>query len=195
MMNYAHAQAAGIFQIHGAVINEDAFFRRFLGYFQGHTKNGFFRFSRMDVAGTEKDLKVATKTELGDAVVVQFQRFVVNSCDKVLAGARGFRKDSASFRIFPGLRQHERDELCTAEGMRAVEESAIEILVESDLPRVEGGESEIVTVLEILPIELESFRSAPARFVLSTIGEDHAANIPKKRGNARQSYLHRDTEE
>jgi hypothetical protein len=189
MMNYVHAQAPRILQIHGAVVNENALLRGFLRYFQGNSKDGFLRFSRMDIAGAEKCLEVATEIELCNAVIVQFQRLVVDRCDEVFAGECGPRKNGASFRIFLGLGKHKRDKFFAGEGMRAVEESPIQILVQSDLSRVESGEGEVVAVLEILPIELESFRSTAARFAIPTVGKNNAADIPKKRGDTRQGYL------
>jgi len=104
MVNHVHAQPARVLQVQGAVVNEHAFFGRPLGDFQSDTEYGFFRFAAVQVTGAEKGGEVLSQVECLDAVIVKFQRFVVNGGYEVLARARGCRKDSAGLGILPGLR-------------------------------------------------------------------------------------------
>src|SRR5277367_4609412 len=109
----------------------------------------------MHVAGAEKNLEVLAKAKGFDAVLIEFEWFVVDGADEILAGARGGAKHGARFRIFLGLRKHEGGEFFAGERAMAVEKRAIEILGERSVAGVEGGESQIVTILKFFPIKIK----------------------------------------
>ena len=141
---------------------------------------------RVQVTGAEKGGEVLSQVECLDAVIVKFQRFVVNGGYEVLARARGCRKDSAGLGILPGLRKHEGGELFASEGARAVKEGAIEILVQSDLPRIKGRKRKVVAILKILRVQLKGLRGCPPGLAIPTVGQDDAADVPEQRGDSRQ---------
>src|SRR5215471_592281 len=186
MLNHVHAEPAGVLQVQGAVVNEHAFFSGPLGDFQSDAEYGFFRFARVQVTGAEKSGEVFSQVKCLDAVIVKFQGFVVNGGYEILVSARGCRKDSASLGILPGLRKHEGGELFAREGARAVKEGAIEILVQSDLPRIKRRKGKIVAILKILPVQLKGLRGCPPGLAIPTIGKDDAADVPEQRGDSRQ---------
>jgi hypothetical protein len=70
MMNHVHAEAAGVFQVQGAVVNEDTFFRGPLGHFQSDTEDGFFGLAGVQVTGAEKSSEVFSQVKCLDAVIV-----------------------------------------------------------------------------------------------------------------------------
>ena len=67
-----------------------------LGYLEGHAKNHLFGLARMHVTRTEENQKIAAQIECLDAVLIEFQWFVIDRSDEVFAGLRGlFQQRSA----------------------------------------------------------------------------------------------------
>src|SRR6266403_171661 len=153
--NGVHPKATRAFQVERPVIDEKTFFCRALRYFQSDAIDGLLGLTGANVTGAEENEEISAKIEGLNAVLVEFERLVIDGADKVFSGARDFVENGARFRIFLGLREHERDELLAAEAARAIEQSAVEIFIQSDLAGVEGRKGKIVTVLEFFPIEVE----------------------------------------
>jgi len=65
-VNDGKTESARTFEIERAVVNEDALFRPALGDRERDTEDGVFRFSRVDVAGAEENLKALTKIKRFD---------------------------------------------------------------------------------------------------------------------------------
>src|SRR5208283_4223710 len=183
MVNYVHAEAPGIFQVQRAIVNEDATLRCALRHLQCDAVNGLFRLARIQVAGAEEKLKIVAQLEGLNAILVEFQRFIVDRSNEILPRPCQGRQDGASLRKLSGLRKHEGGEFFPGERARPVEEGAIQVLVEGDLARVKSGERKIVAVLEILPIELEGLGSFAARIAIPPVRQNDAANIKKNRAD------------
>src|SRR5262249_18251658 len=137
----------------------------------------------MQVRGTEKEPEVSSQVEGFDAVLVEFERLVVDCADEVFLRASYFIQNRPRVRILLGLRKHEGRKFLPRERARAVEQGTVEIFVQGDLSGVERGEREVVTVLEFFPIEAKRGGSLFARFAIPTIGQNDAANIPKESGD------------
>src|SRR5271167_2961009 len=180
MMNHVHAQSSGVFQVQRAVVNKHAFFRGPLGYFERDTENRFLRFTRVQVTGAEKSGEVFSQMKCLDAILVQFQRLVVNGRNQVFARARCRGKDRPGLGIFLGLRKHERGELFPRKCTRPIKQCAVEILVQADLPRIKRRKREIMAILKIFPIELKGLCGLAAGFTVPTVRQDDAANIPEQ---------------
>src|SRR5277367_2536542 len=103
-MNRVHTQAAGAFEVHSAVVNKHTLRGGTLGDRQGHAKNQLFGFTRVHVAGAEKHLEVVAEMKGLDAVLVEFERFVVDGPDKIFGGVRDGVQNGARFGVFLGLR-------------------------------------------------------------------------------------------
>src|ERR1700757_4686988 len=144
MVNNVHPEAARTFQVERPVIDEKAFFGSTLSDFQSDAIDGFLRLTGANITRAEKNKEISSEIEGFNAVLVEFERLVVDGADKVFSGARNFIENSARIRIFLGLREHERDELLAAEATRTVEQSAVEIFVQGDLAGVEGRKGKIV---------------------------------------------------
>src|SRR5437016_183912 len=155
MVNGAHPEAARTFQVERAVVDEKAFFGRALRHFQGDAIDSFLRLTGANVTGAEENKEVSPKIEGFDAVLVEFERLVVDGADKVFSRARDFIENAARFWIFLGLREHECDELLAAEAARAIEQGPVEIFIQGDKTRVEGWKGKIMTVLKFFPIKAE----------------------------------------
>src|SRR5216110_142339 len=155
MVNGAHPETARAFQVERAVVDEKAFFGRALRHFQSDAIDGFLRLAGANVTGAEENNEVSPKIEGFDAVLVEFERLVVDGADKVFSRARDFIENGARLRVFLGLRKHERDEFLAAEATRAIEQGAVEVFVQGDETGVEGWKRKIVAVLKFFPIEVE----------------------------------------
>src|SRR5262252_3362615 len=137
----------------------------------------------MDIARAEKDLEVATKVESFYPIPVQLERLIVDGPDEVAICSSALIEDCAAGRILLGLREHKGGELFAAEFARAIKQRAVEVFVERDLASVESGKREFVAVLEIFPVQAESFSSFLARVAIPSVGQDNAADIPKQRSD------------
>src|SRR5262249_41401908 len=87
-MNGLQTKLAGTFQVQGAVVNEDTFFRDALGDFERDFENRGLRLARMDVTGAEKHQKIASQFESFDAVFVEFEGLIVDGADEVFLCVR-----------------------------------------------------------------------------------------------------------
>src|ERR1700676_4800362 len=70
VMDHIHPQPPRVLQIQRAVIDEHAFLRRPLGYFERNPENLLLRFSRVQVTRAEKDLELLAQAKRLDPVVV-----------------------------------------------------------------------------------------------------------------------------
>src|ERR1700757_2945439 len=181
MVNDLHPQATGIFEVKRAVVDEDGTLRGTLRYLQRDPVNGLLRFASAQVAGSEKSLKLLAQAERLNAVLVQLTRLIVNGRYIILPAARHIRKHSPRIRILLGLREHERGELLPGEGAGAVEERAVEILIEGDLAGVKGREREIMAFPKFLPVQPKRLSRFHARVMVPAVGQDYTANVPKQR--------------
>ena len=93
-----------------------------------------------------------------NTVLVELQRLVIDGTDKVFPGAGYLIEDCSSLRVFLGLREHKSRELLASERARTIEQSPVEIFIQSDLPGVEGRERKIVAVLKFFPIQAKGAR-------------------------------------
>src|SRR6266446_796669 len=155
MENGVHAEATRAFQVERPVIDEKTFFWRALGHFQSDAIDRFLRLAGTDVTGAEENKEISSKIEGFDAVLVEFERLVIDGTDKVFSGARDFMENGARFRKFLGLREHESYELLASEAARAVKQGAVEIFIQGNLAGVEGRKGKVVTVLKFFPFEMK----------------------------------------
>src|SRR5579859_6752515 len=186
VMNRVHAELPRAFQIQRAVVDEKTLFRRPLSDFQRHAKNGFFRFARADVARAEENQKIPSQIKGFDAVLIEFQRLVVEGSDKVFFCVGHFVKDRTRLRVFLGLGEHKSCELFARERAIAVEQRAIEVFIQSNQAAVKSRKRKVVAIPEFVPIEMKSGCGFFSRFVIPTVRQDHAANVPKEGGDFRQ---------
>src|SRR5262249_55415758 len=170
MVDSGHPQPSRTLQIQRAVVNEEAFLRRALRDFQGNAKNGFLGLSRVQVTRAEEDQEVFSQMKSFDAVLVKLQRLVVDGAYKVFFRVRYFVENRPCFRIFFGLRKHEGREYLARERAGPIEQGAVEILVQRDLPGVERWEREIMPVLELFQIEPKRSGRRFAGFAIPAVG-------------------------
>jgi len=188
IVNDGKTEASRTFEIEEAIINENAFFGCPLSDGKRDAENAFFGLARMDVTGTEKNLKTLAKVEGFDAVLIQLKRLVVDRSDEVAAGLHAGLEDGAGSGIFPGLCKHEGGEFLAGKFSRPVEERSIEIFVDGNLSGIEGREAEIVAVLKVLPIKIEGVGGFLTGSAIPAVGENHAADIPEEGGDARHGH-------
>ncbi len=137
MMNGVHAEAAGTFQVQGAVVDEKASLRRALRDFEGDAENGLLGLARTNITRAKKNLKITAKIESFDAVLVKLQRLIIDSADKIFSGARDLIKNGSDIRVFLGLRKDKGGELLAREATLAIEERAVEGFIQTDLAGIE----------------------------------------------------------
>jgi hypothetical protein len=183
-VNHGHTEAARSFEVEGAIVNEDALFGPPLRNGKRHTEDAFFGFTGMDVAGAEENLEAAAKIKSFDAVLIELERFVIYGADKIAIGGNALIEYGSDSGKFLRLGKHEGGELFAGEFSRAIEESAIEVVVEGELARVESRERKFVTVLKVVPVEMKGFAGFLAGVAVPTISENDAANIPKQSSDA-----------
>ena len=99
-MNDGKTEAAWAFKIERAVVNEDAVFWGALSDGQGDAEDAFFRLARVDVTGAEENLEALAEVEGFDAVLIEFERFVVDGADEIFAGVRAGIENGAAARKF-----------------------------------------------------------------------------------------------
>src|SRR5437879_10704174 len=145
-VNGVEAELPRTVQVQGAIVYKDAFLSVSLRNFQRDAKKCRFWFARMDVAGAEEHGEIAAELERFDAVLIEFERLVVDGADEVFAGGGDGVEDFARAGKRARLREHKRGELFACEGARAVEERAVQIFLESDLAAIEGRKGEVVAV-------------------------------------------------
>jgi hypothetical protein len=183
IVNHRKADTAGAFEIERAIVNENALFGLALGDSESDAEDAFLGFAGMDIAGTEENLEAFAQVEGLDAMLIQFERFVVDGADEISVGLYGGVEDRAGSWIFLGLGEHERGEFFTRKFSGTVEESTVEIFVDGDLPGVEGGKTQVVAVLKFLPIEMEDVAGGFAGIAIPAVGENDAADIPEEGGD------------
>ncbi len=140
IVNRVHAEAPRALQIQWPVIDEKTLLWRALSDFQSDAKDGFFGLAGAHVTGAKENQKVPAKVEGLNAVLVEFQRLIIDGADEVFPGARDLIENGAGLWAFLGLCEHEGGELLAGEGALAIEQSAVEIFVQGDLTGVEGRE-------------------------------------------------------
>jgi hypothetical protein len=190
VMDHVHAQPPGTFEVQGAVVDEQALLGGPLGDFESDAKNRLFWFSRANVARTEKHQEIAAQVKCLDPVLIQFERFVVYGADQISPRSSNLIENGSGFRKLLGLSEHERGEFFAGKGPRPVEKSAVEILIQSDMPGIECGERKVVPVLKLFPIQMKCGRRIASRTAIPPIRQDDSANIPKQRrdfGQARRT--------
>jgi hypothetical protein len=69
------------------------------------------------------------------------------------------------------------------EGARAIENGALEIVLQGDFAALEGGDQHFVAALEFDVIEIELFEGLLALLVVPRVAEQDAADIPEKSGD------------
>jgi hypothetical protein len=142
----------------------------------------------MQIARTEKDLKVAAQIELRDAIFVQLERFVVNRPDEEFIFASDGIEHRAGFRILLGLREHEPLEVFGRKTALSIEKRAIQVFIDRDVSGIEGREGKIVAVVELVPVEVEGVNGKAARSGVPAIGQNHATYVPEQRGDLRHAF-------
>jgi hypothetical protein len=55
------------------------------------------------------------------------------------------------------------------------------------MSRIKRRKRKVVPVLKLFPVQVKKFRSPPARIRAPSIRENHSTNVPKQRGDFRQS--------
>ncbi len=184
IVNDGKAEATWTLEVERAVIDENALFGAALGDGECDAEDAIFGLARMDVARTEKHLEASTKIESFDAILIEFERFVVDGANEIFFSLYDGIEDGARAWIFLGLREHEGGEFFAGEFSGAIEQSAIEIFVDGNLTCIECGKAQIVAVLKIFPVELESVGGGFAGIAIPAIGENDAADIPEECGDA-----------
>src|SRR5438876_10491659 len=121
IVNDGKTEASRAFEIEGAIINENAFFGCPLSDGKRDAENAFFGFARMDVTGTEKNLKTLAEVEGFDAVLIQFKRLVVDRSDEITARLRAGIENGSGAGKFPGLCKHEGREFLAGKFSRTIE--------------------------------------------------------------------------
>jgi hypothetical protein len=179
-MNHLHAETPGVFEVERAVVDEHGVLGRTLGDVKGDAEDVLFGLAGVQITRAEESFEISAEFKGFDAVVIKLTGFVIDGSDVVFAGAGDGGKDRACLGIFPGLRKHEGGEVLAAEGARAVEESAIEILVEGNLSGIKGGKREVMALAELFPIEPEGLCGSHAGLVIPAVGENDATDVPEQ---------------
>src|SRR6516165_2057569 len=130
VMNHLHAETPGVFEVQRAVVDEHGVLGRTLADVKGDAEDVLFGLAGVQITRAEEGFEIVAQFKGFDAVVVELPGFVIDRSDVVFAGAGDRGKDRARLGVFPGLSKHEGGEFLATEGARAVEESAIEILVD-----------------------------------------------------------------
>src|SRR5215472_8784010 len=102
----------------------------------------------MDVAGAEKHEEISTQVEGFDAVLIQFERLVVDGAYEILFRARKFVEHCPGVGVFLGLREHEGGEFFARKWARTIKKRTVKVFVEGDLPGIKRRKGEIVAIVE-----------------------------------------------
>ena len=182
-LNRVQAQPPRAFQVQRAVVDEDALFRLPLREVERQPVNLRVRFGYAQVAGTEEDGKVIAQSEFLNAVEIQLARFVVERRQKDLARLREPPDEGERIGQRFRLGVHEIAHLLFAKGAGAVEDGAIEILIEVELPGVERRAQHLVPALKIAAVQTELLHQPGALAVIPAVGQQHAAHVAKHGGD------------
>src|SRR6202049_179873 len=183
----AHPQLSRPFQVERPVVDENAFFRRSLGDPQRQPVDPRVRLPHTEKARAEERGKIIPQVEALDAVFVHLQRFIVQRGEEILPCARHSRENRHPFRTFLRLLLHELLEILRGERSRAVEDGAGKIFLQAGGARLEGVQHQLMSILEIVGIELEFLYSAAPLRAVPCICQEHATHIPKKRSDLSHS--------
>src|SRR5258708_23897629 len=134
---------------------------------------------RVQIAGAEKDLKVLAQPKCLNPIVVQFPRLIINGCYKIFFDTCYFPKQFARLRILLRLGKHEGRKFFPCESTRPVKKRPVEILVEGNLPGIEGGKREVVPVPELFPVQLEGLCGLHPGIGVPPIRQNDPADLPK----------------
>src|SRR5579871_130993 len=178
--NRGHAQLPRAFQVQLAIVNKEALFRAALRHFERQLIDAFVGLADSQIAGAEKSLELAPQIEFMDSELVEFARLVVDRREQILPCPRNLVEHGARGGQFRGLPKDEIDEFLAGEISFAVEDRALQVGVEGDLARLEGGTGEFVAILELFPIEIELFGGGLARGAVPTVGQDDTAHVPEQ---------------
>src|SRR5215469_10162282 len=172
VMNHLHAETPGVFKVERAVVDEHGVLGRTLGDVKGDAEDVLFGLAGVQITRAEESFEISAEFKGFDAVVIKLTGFVIDGSDG--------GKDRACLGIFPGLRKHEGGEVLAAEGARAVEESAIEILVDGNLSGIKGRKREVMALAELFPIETKGLCGSHAGLVIPAVGENDATDVPEQ---------------
>src|SRR5260370_9989541 len=186
VMNRVHAQAPRIFQVQRPVVDEPELLPWALSALQRDEKNRFLRLARVQITRAEKHLEVSSQSKRFDAVFVQLQRFVVDRADKIFSGSRRGVEHGARLRVLLRLREHERREFFPCEPARPVEQRAVEILIQRNVPGIKRRKRKVVAILKFFPIQAKRLGRFAPRPRVPAIGQDDPADVPKQRRDFRQ---------
>jgi hypothetical protein len=85
-VNHGKTEAARAFEIERTIVDKNAFFGPTLSDGERDAEDAFFGFARVNVAGAEENLEASAKIKGFDAVLIQFERLVVDGADEVFLG-------------------------------------------------------------------------------------------------------------
>src|SRR5260370_12748307 len=108
-------------------MDEKTLLWRALSDFQSDAKDGFFGLAGAHVTRAKENQKVPAKVEGLNAVLVEFQRLIIDGADEGFPGARGLIQNGAGLRVFLRLREHAAAQLLARKVALAIEQGACEI--------------------------------------------------------------------
>src|SRR3984957_12632753 len=191
VMNHVHPQSPRVLQIQLAVVNESALLRRPLRYLQRDPVDLLLRFSRVQITGAEKDLKVLAQAKRFNSIVIQLSRLIINGCYKIFFDTCHFPQQLPRFRILLRLGEHEGRKFLAGKSPRPVKQRSVQILVEGNLPGIECGEREVMPLSELLPVQLKGLYGFRPGIVIPAVRQNHPADAPKHRCNVCQGNASR----
>src|SRR5207237_3471605 len=120
-----------------------------------------------------------------DAVLIQLARFVVERCHPHTLGpsANILAQPAHDVEAVGGRSaqsKHELFEVVAREVAVPPEHRLIEILVERDLPRLEGADGFLVPILKVFPIQPETKNRVGPLLAIPSVGSEHTANVEEQ---------------
>src|SRR5260221_4050631 len=186
VMDHVHLQSPRALQIQRAVVNEHAFLRRTLRYFQRDAEDFLFRLPCVQVTGAEKNLKILAQAKRLDSIVVQFQRLIINGCDEILLDTRDIAKQLPRLGILLRLSKHERGIFLAGKRPGPVKQGSVQILIQSDLSHIERGKRQVVPLAELFQVQLKGLGGFHPGIVVPAVRQNNPADVPKHCCDVRQ---------
>ena len=182
-LNGVQAQPPRAFQVQRAVVDEDALFRLPLREVERQAVNLRVRFGYSQVAGAEEDGKVSRNPNFSMRWRFNSRDSLLSVASRTLSRLREPLNEGQRIGQRFRLRIHEIAHLLFAKGAGAVEDGAIEILIEVELPRVHRRAQHLVPALKIVAVQTELLHQPGALAVIPAVGQQHAAHVAKHGGD------------
>src|SRR5277367_3522722 len=178
-LNRVHSHFFRAFQIQSAIINQDAFRWVALGDLQRQAENSAVRLSHSQVTRTEKRAETISQVKRPYAVLIDFERLVVQRRMCLPPRLRQLLQKIERLRHRLRLLKHKLLKLLLCERPLSVENCPLHVFVQRCRAALECVQQQLMAILKIRPVEMKFLDRLLPRPAVPPVRQDDSAVVPE----------------